>query len=259
MSFWRTRWLAACLWAACCIPGLVHAQAPAPHYFFCVDHPDPKLSPQMSTIFVYVPTGQDSFQPDLNYRYRKRAQELPNWAHKGWCRGGKTLEDAQAQWALYYIGGGWTANSDEGFWYTNLNISRVRPDPLEDKQLLDRLVRQAKAKKGVKAADQQAKGGLSEAAAKAQPALNQDVKNQVGAALKSSGAALTIDDSYAREQAKFRKEHEARMAVGAKRDAEAKARADAATAALKAQQDKEIADRKARVRPCEKPGCASKQ
>lgn len=70
---------------------------------------------------------------------------------------------------------------------------------------------------------------------------------------------LTIDDSYAKEQAKFRKEHDARVQAGARRDAEARAKADAATAAAAARTEREIAARKAKVQPCDRPGCASKQ
>jgi hypothetical protein len=71
---------------------------------------------------------------------------------------------------------------------------------------------------------------------------------------------LTVDDKYAKDQAKFRKEHEARMAAGAKRDTEAKAKSDAANASAKAQADKDAATAKAKVTPCATPGtCASKQ
>lgn len=217
------------------------------HYYFCVEHPNTKPRPEMTTIFVWV--EPDNFKPHYWdyprgwFHAREQKRYMPT-SGNGWCRGGDTLAKVQEEWAKYYIQDAWTATSDDRWIKEG---QRVRPDPLEDKQLLDRLVRKAKGQ-----------SEAAQAAAKAQAQAKPEAKGSSAPAGKSQGT-LTIDDSYAKEQAKFRKEHEARMQAGAQRDAAAKAKADAATAELRVQQQREIATRKMMSRPCATPGCASKQ
>jgi hypothetical protein len=109
---------------------------------------------------------------------------------------------------------------------------------------------------------ERAEAKTREAEAKAQEARRiTEARSTVKA--RTAEPSLTIDDSYAKEQAKFRKEHEERIQAAAKRDEEAKAKSAAATAAAaaQAQSEREAAVRKAKAKatPCPSRTCASKQ